>query len=134
MDKLRQVLQYKFWIVLVVALILPVVGWSMARSGMMQETETRTKTLDELEKKLSAGADDPNSDWQTGLQAINSVQKSQIREAWLALYEHQKQFMTWPRLVPDDPAKFEPHHLERYRVKYAEEIEKVRQTVKPIDD
>lgn len=134
MDKLKQVLAYKFWILLVVALILPVVGWAMSKSGLVKETEDRTKAITGVVGQLSAGPEDPNADWQKGLEQINNVQRSQVRDAWSVLYERQKQFMTWPRLIPDDPSKLEPFHLERYRVSYGEEIEKVRQIVRPLDE
>lgn len=137
MDKLKQVLKYQFWILLVVALIVPVVGWVMARSGLIQEAEARTKVLDGLSTNLKAGPEDPNGDWQRGVAEINKVQQDQVRQAWVTLYAQQQKRMTWPPKI--DPDKFDSavdqgEQLELYRVSYAPALEKVRQIVKPVDD
>ncbi|HTI50390.1 MAG TPA: hypothetical protein VL475_05545, partial [Planctomycetaceae bacterium] len=105
MDKLKQVLKYQFWILLGVALIVPVVGWVMARSGLIQEAEARTKVLDGLSTKLKAGPDDPNNDWQRGVAEINKLQQDQVRQAWETLYDQQQSRMIWPPKI--DPDKFD---------------------------
>ncbi len=134
MDKLKQVLKFQFWILLVVALILPLVGWSMARSGLISEAESRSKSLADAEKALSTNAEDPNKDWETGLEAINVEQAKQPKKAAKALYERQLPLMTWPTQMPNDPAKFQTKHQEYYRTAYRQFVENVRKVVKPYDD
>ena len=134
MDKLKQVQKYQFWILLTVALILPVVGWVMASSGLQAEAATRRKKLDDLVGSLKTDGSDPNKDWEQGLSAINQVQMGQRDLAWRALWEQQQELMVWPERITSDPAKMELRDQERYRVVYSKEVEKVRQIVKPIDD
>src|SRR5258708_23446505 len=134
MDKLKQVLKFQFWILLGIALILPLVGWTSARSGFIQEAEGRTKTLSDLEKSLVGKSDDPNKDWESGLELINFEQAKQPKIAAKYLYEKQLPLMTWPSKMPDDPGKFQTKHQEYYRTAYRKLIEGIRKIVNPYDD
>jgi hypothetical protein len=148
MDKLKEVLKYQFWILLGVALILPFVGWIMGTSGMMSEAAERTKKLTDLRSSLKAEGPDPNDTWANELSQINVDQEKQKDIAWRQLYELQKPKMEWPRVLKedtdwpadDDPDKMNNRHMELYRLAYrgkrggVNEIEKVRQIVKPIED
>lgn len=137
MDKLKEVLKYQFWILLAVALIAPLVGWVMARSGLIQEAEARTKVLTDISSKLKASPDDPNNDWQRGVTEVNKLQQNQVWQAWAMLYDQQQKRMTWPpRIDPDklDSNIDQGEQLELYRVSYAPALEKVRQIVKPVDE
>ncbi|HEY2251638.1 MAG TPA: hypothetical protein VGH74_11280, partial [Planctomycetaceae bacterium] len=141
MDKLKQVLQYQFWILLTVALILPIVGWSMATSGLESEAVARTTALDGLDKSLTASPTDPNKDWETGLELINKEQAVQPKIAAKVLYERQLPLMTWPAKMPNDPALFQTKHQEYYREIYRRGsggqrplIDEVRKIVNPYDE
>jgi hypothetical protein len=134
MDKLKQVQKYQFWILLGVALILPLVGWSMARSGFVTEVEARTKSLKELHGQLNQSAGDPNQEWKKGIEAINVDQGQQKSVAWRYLWERQAPLMTWPAKMPSDPEKIEPRHQEYWRTAYEKLVADVRLKVNPIDD
>ena len=41
MDKLKPLIVHKFWIILFIALLLPVIGWSMATGSLAKEIEER---------------------------------------------------------------------------------------------
>jgi hypothetical protein len=134
MDQLKKVLKFRFWILLGIALILPVVGWFMATSGLVSEAEGRTKSLKDLTDKLKVTTDDPNKDWETGLEAINVLQAEQPKFAQVELYKRQVPLMIWPPEMPNDPAKIQPKHQEFYRTGYAKLVEEVRKVVKPYDE
>jgi len=134
MDQLKQVLKFQFWILLGIALILPLVGWTMATSGLLSEAEGRTKALVDLDKSLVTDSNDPNKDWESGLEAINVEQAKQPKKAAKELYERQLPLMTWPPKMPNDPTKFQTNHQEYYRTAYRQFVEEVRKIVKPYDE
>ena len=131
MDKLKQVQKYQFWILLGLAVILPLVGWFVARSGMVAEAAERTKVLTTINESLKATREDPNATWERKLGEINTEQAKQKELAWRELYERQKPLMVWPANMVDDPTKILPQDQEVYRVSYQHELEKVRQRVVP---
>jgi hypothetical protein len=135
MDQLKQVLKYQFWILLGVALILPLVGWAMTSSGMQAEATARADVLKKLNDSLTAGPTDPNNEWTDGLTVINTEQEKQKDLAWRALHELQAPFHVWPANMPDDPAKIDTMHQDIYkRTGYISEIERIRKIVKPVDE
>jgi hypothetical protein len=135
MDQLKQVLKYQFWILLGVALLLPLVGWAMSTSGMQDETSKRSKELDGLDKSLTATPNDPNQEWTDGLTVVNREQEKQKDLAWRALFELQAPFHVWPAKMPDDPATINAMHLDIYSgTGYVSESERIRKIVKPVDE
>lgn len=134
MDQLKQVLKYQFWILLAVALILPVVGWFMSTSGLVTEAATRTGELKKKDDGLSVKPDDPNGDWANGLEQVNKEQEKQKAIAWKVVYDRQKELMTWPDFMPADLSHIEAWQQEKYRTSYRGELDKVRQIVKPFDE
>src|SRR5262245_6954376 len=115
MEKLRQFQKYQFWVLLGVALILPLVGWFMSSSALKAEADERAKKLKSLEEALAVRPDDPNETWGQKVAAINVDQEQQVMIAWRALYARQQPFMVWPKDLPDDPAKIENIHQDIYR-------------------
>src|SRR5262249_25250661 len=99
MDKLKAVLQYQFWILLGIAVIVPIVGWGYSRSGLVAEAAARTTELNDVNGKLTVTGTDPNSEWSRKLGEINKLQQAEVRRSWRTLYERQEKLMTWPREV-----------------------------------
>ncbi len=116
MEQLKKIQPYQFWILLAVALLLPVIGWFMTRGSMISAAEARKTALDDLFKKLPSGADNPNDTWTKGGKALNDQQAETVAATWQELYARQTQFMTWPEKV--DPVRASPQDLERYRQVY----------------
>ncbi|MBI3864593.1 MAG: hypothetical protein HY290_22145 [Planctomycetia bacterium] len=134
MDKLKQVQKYQFWILLGVALILPLVGWSIARSGFIGEVEERSKTLKGLNDQLVTSNNDPNAEWKKGIDVINVEQSKQKEIAWRTLWERQVPLMIWPPKMPGDPAKIQPVHQEYWRTTYRTLVTALRQKYNPYDE
>lgn len=132
MDKLKKFQPYQFWVLLAIAVILPLVGWFMARSGFVSQAQAQEDALKKLSDSLAFSTEDPNQDWEQKLNALNAVQEKQVRIAWEHLYNLQKQRMVWPKTVGQDPAKFELKEQNYYRNAYAAEVERVWRVLNPI--
>ncbi|HEY3969349.1 MAG TPA: hypothetical protein VGM05_32655 [Planctomycetaceae bacterium] len=134
MDKLKEVQKYQFWILLSVALILPLVGWQMAVSGLAKEAEDRSKALDTLNKSITTSPPDPNQEWKKGIEIINGEQSKQKLLAWRSLWERQAPLMVWPEKMPSDPDKITPSQQEYWRTAYRKFVTQVRLKANPYDD
>src|SRR5215831_2762762 len=135
MDKVKEVLKYQFWILLGIALILPLVGWFMSTSGLVSEAEARTKELIELDNSLKVGPEDPNSDWSNRLEEVNKEQEKQKLIAWREVYNRQKEMMTWPTATQiTDLSQIQDWQVSVYRQEYQNELKRVYKIVKPIED
>src|SRR5262245_43676513 len=135
MDKVKEILKYKFWILLGIAVIVPLVGWAMARSSLIAEAASRTQTLTELQKKLTANDQDPNTDWEAKVKQLNARQEAEKRRAWEAIYDRQKALMTWPANVDPERLRTRAGIRDRgvYRTAYNEEWKAVYRSADPID-
>jgi hypothetical protein len=134
MDKLKQVQKFQFWILLTVALILPLVGWSIAMSGLGPEIETRAKALKDLQGQLTVSPADPNDNWKKGLDVINEEQGKQRTLAWQELWQRQKKLMVWPSKMPADPEAITMLQQEYWRTAYPKFRDAVRAFVNPYDE
>jgi hypothetical protein len=138
MEQLKQIQKYQFWILLGVALILPLVAWSMTSSKMAAEASDRAKALDGLDKSLVTNANDPNDQFVKQVDGINADQSKQSDYAWRTLFERQLPFKVWPKDMPtdmaDDPSKIDAQHQQNYWEIYPKEMERVRKVADPYDD
>ena len=134
MDKLKKILVYQFWILLVVVLALPLVGWSMARTGYISEAASRKDLVEKAFTSIPSGTENPNDSWTNALEEMNKKQEGQVTRAWLAIWERQKPLMTWPAGMESDPAKATARDREVYRGVYRAEIEKTRNILRPLVD
>lgn len=66
MDQLKLVLEYKFWILAGVAILLPPIGWWAATDHLATETASRSKKIAEYDKRISDLKDVPNEKWIQG--------------------------------------------------------------------
>ncbi|MFM7160553.1 MAG: hypothetical protein ACKO3P_09285 [Planctomycetaceae bacterium] len=133
MDKLKQVLKYQFWILLGLAVLLPLVGWFLASSGLAKGYEEREKKLSARFNELKASVADPNADWENRLKQVNTVQELEARKVWVALWEAQQSLKTWPaKLSTNDPTKFTNADLGFYRKNYMQLREEVYTKLQPV--
>jgi len=135
MDKLKQVLKYQFWILLGLAVLLPLVGWFLASAGLAKGYEEREKKLSSRFNELKASVADPNADWENRLKQVNTVQELEARKVWVALWEAQQPLKTWPaKLSTNDPTKFTNADLGFYRKNYMQLREEVYEKLQPVVD
>lgn len=146
MDKLKPILTHKFWILLIVALALPVVGWWSATAALVADIDTRWSALDTALTGVPKGAGAPNEQWSTRLNEINETRRKQNELAETQLWESQQELMVWPRSVAERivgcPFRARPETVagvlayvpEAYKEAYRDEIRNLWLIVDPMVD
>jgi hypothetical protein len=134
---LKPILAHKFWIVFGVALLIPVIGWWLDTGSLKAEIKNRQDKINKAFTDSTVGSDVPNDSWEAALTKINTAQAAQKRASAQRLYDSQKILTVWPedvRPMMKDLAFRAPipqRALDIYRNTYFNEVERVRQTVKP---
>ncbi|QDT89130.1 hypothetical protein [Gimesia algae] len=96
MDKLKPLIVHKFWIILFIALLLPVIGWSMATGSLAKEIEERQSSIDQAFTDAQVPSNPPNQTWSTALKQINEEKRKYNAESTRYLWEKQKELFVWP--------------------------------------
>lgn len=143
MEQIKKILVHQFWILLGIALIVPIVGWYIGTGSLLAEATIRTKDLDTKFQALDGiiSANNPNDKWKLALSGVNAQQDAKIKDAWRLLWQRQVENMTWrPELFPEqaginpkDPLKATTKDLLDYRNTYEEERLKVFQLINPVE-
>ncbi len=137
MDKLKPLIVHKFWIILFIALLLPVVGWSMATGNLAKEIEDRTKAIDTAFTSAQLGPNPPNQTWASALADINKNKEKYIGQSNKELWEKQKEQFIWPPniqpLMKNAPYRGEISRVPRnlYRNAYKFEILRIHKLANP---
>lgn len=145
MDKLKPILAQKFWIFFGLVLILPVVGYFMAKGELAAQITTRWDSLEKTFKDIPPGTDCPNEQWLQGLTVLNDQQKLHNRLANEALWRVQKEKMRWPddiAAVMNKAEYFKAVSPEqggsdvpfKYPLTYLRQIRRLWEIVDPLDD
>lgn len=139
MDKLKPLITHKFWIILFIALILPVVGWSMATGSLAKEIDERKTAIDKAFTDAQVPPNTPNDTWSSALKEINKKKENYIGESNKFLWEKQKEMFVWPPeitpLMKDVPYRGEISRvaLNLYRSAYKFEIKRIHKVATPFD-
>jgi len=137
MDKLKPILVHKFWIILFIALLLPVVGWSMATGKLATEIEERKKAIDQAFTAAQVPSNPPNQTWSTALQQINKEKDYSIGLSWKKLWDKQQSLFVWPPditpLMKNTPYRGDISRVPRnlYRSAYKFEILRAHKLADP---
>lgn len=126
MDKLKPLIVHKFWIILFIALLLPVIGWSMATGSLAKEIEERKSSIDQAFTDAQVSPNPPNQTWSTALKQINEEKRKYNAESTKYLWEKQKELFVWPpdiaTLMTETPHRGEisikPRNLYRSAYKF----------------
>lgn len=142
MDKLKPILAYKFWILFVLTIILPPVGWWMTAGALATTIDTRIAAVDKAKKQIPKADGQPNPQWEKQLADLNKAQKDRVSDARYRLWQTQQQLMKWPPVI----AKYmgnvgfrqKPPELSvvlsvttLYKDAYAEEVQRLRRILEP---
>lgn len=141
MDKLKPIITHRFWILFVIALIMPTIGWWSATSTLIEDTEKKTKAVDQAFTE-SVVATAPNPSWTPTAEKLAKLQKARNAKAWRKLWDEQEQLMNWPDLmkqhVPRKPSgridffgEFRVEARTTYRNQYQDDVERVWLSAKP---
>jgi hypothetical protein len=103
MEQLKKAWVYRFWIVVGIVVIMPIVGFfvdtsSLAKNAKQQEDKLKSKKQ-QLEGALKGPH--PNEKWSAGVEVLKKSLSEQVDVAWVDLYERQAKIMTWPEAVRD---------------------------------
>ncbi|MCH9656674.1 MAG: hypothetical protein K0U86_22720 [Planctomycetes bacterium] len=137
MDKLKPIIVHKFWIILFIALLLPVVGWSMATGSLSKEIDERKSAIDKAFTDAQVPPNPPNQTWSTALQQINKEKDQYIGQSHKKLWENQKSLFIWPAniapLMKNTPYRGEISRVPKtqYRTAYRFEILRAHKLAKP---
>lgn len=154
MDKLQPIIRHHFWILFVIALILPPIAWSMTSGSLNEQTQARIDELDQTFGGVAQGTGAPNGDWSNAVTQLVNVRKESNRRAWNRLWDVQKTLQIWPSTVrpymekcpyrgtPADVPDADPAVAARvmaavpnlFRGDYEREIERVWRIPEPIDE
>ncbi|MBI1314460.1 hypothetical protein GC176_24470 [bacterium] len=151
MDKLQPIIKHHFWILFLLALILPPIAWSMTTGTLNEQTQTRVDDLDKTLSGVASGAGAPNDDWTKAATQLVNVRKESNRRAWNRLWDIQSELQIWPATVrpymvncpyrgtPADLPNISPTDAARvmatvpnlFRGDYEQEIERVWKIPEP---
>jgi hypothetical protein len=145
MDKLQPIIKHHFWIVFLIALMLPPIAWWMTTDELAAEISERTSSLDSTFTGIADGRDAANDDWASGVNQLIDVKTESNRLALDRLWKAQTDLMVWPSIVAEDMAKC-PYRGELddvrikqilpawYREGYEQDVRRVWHIPEPIDD
>lgn len=148
MDKLKPLLEHKFWFLYAFALILPPVGWWMSSGEMATTIDQRTASINSsfaTAKKTAGEQGIPNNRWTEAVKNINTQQQEHLTHTTYHLWEVQRNLMTWPQEVRQymeglpfrgEPEDRDSRLLARYLFAdtgYRAEIEELRELLDPFD-
>lgn len=137
MDKLKPILAHKFWIILFIALLLPVIGWSMATGSLAKEIDERKSAIDKAFTDAQVSPNPPNQTWSTALKEINKNKEKYIDQSHKYLWDKQKEEFVWPAdiapYMKDTPYRGEISRipLDHYRSAYKLEIMRIHKLANP---
>ncbi|QDT26853.1 hypothetical protein Enr10x_21640 [Gimesia panareensis] len=141
MDKLKPLITHKFWIILFIALILPVVGWSMATGSLAKEIDERKTAIDKAFTDAQIQPNPPNDTWSSALREINKQKENYIGTSKKFVWEKQKELFVWPPSIQAELDKQKTPYrgtinnvaLNLYRSAYKFEVMRAHKVVNPFD-
>lgn len=80
MDKLREILVYRFWMLLAIALIVPLVGWWIGSGDAASAISARKSEINAAYQAIPTG-ELINNTWIDGVKKINTEQQELIDAA-----------------------------------------------------
>lgn len=101
MEHLKLAWTYRFWIVLCVVVLMPIVSYFIDTKSLAKNAESRAGTLKSTVTALEAAAKgpNPNDKWVEAVSGLKESLSAQVDVAWVDLYTKQAAIMTWPESV-----------------------------------
>lgn len=145
MDKLQPIIKHHFWIVFLVALLLPPVAWWMTTGELAAEISDRTTSLDSTFSGIASGQNAPNQDWADGVNQLIAIRTQANQLALNRLWQAQTDLMVWPPVVAEymnacpyrgelDDVRMKQVLPAMYRDGYDSDVRRVWHIPEPIDD
>ncbi len=137
MNSSNPILVHKFWILLVLAIILPTVGYFMATGDYAKYIEDRRTALEASFNSVNVGANAANTEWVSHARALVEAEQKQMDAAQDALMTSQEKKRDWPSGVAsymvNVPQRGNIHRnaLEAYRSGYGRYLQSVESVLRP---
>ncbi len=140
MEQVMVAWRHRFWIVLGVAVLLPIVGYFADTRGLASNAQQRAAQIQNLRKELEQlkRGPNPNDHWVAAVKQLELQMRRDVDGAWEELYRRQLKFTVWPEgfepLASDPTPTGEPltRMLIRYKDAWQEEFAEIFRSVKPV--
>jgi hypothetical protein len=146
-EYLRLAIKYRFWIVVGVAALMPMIAYAVASGPINKEAEAKKGEIESADKdvKTYASGTVPNEPYKKAVEEKTEVLTDDVNKSWRKLYERQAPLLQWPKEVEAQfkewgknwPKGVAPTVINEtifaYVENYPREVEKVYQSVHPFD-
>ena len=145
MDKLQPIIKHHFWIVFLIAVLLPPIAWWMTTGDLAAEISERTSSLDSTFTGIANGQNAANEDWANGVNQLIAIRTQANRMALNRLWQAQTDLMVWPLVVAEymnvcpyrgelEDVRMKQVLPAMYRDGYERDVRRVWHIPEPIDD
>ncbi len=143
MEQLKVAWVYRFWIIVGIVVVMPIVSYFVDTRTLANNAASRANKLKSDVTSLEGAAKGPlpNEKWVEGVSSLKDVLSSQVDVAWEDLYKRQVDFKTWPAAVKEayvsagpkaDDTKFDPDVKIKYQELYPPQLTELFNIVKPV--
>jgi len=140
MEQVMLAWKYRFWIVLGVAVLLPIVGYFADTRSLASNAQQRAAQLQNLRKQLQQQkkGPNPNDEWAAAVKKLELDLRKDVDGAWEELYRRQLKFTVWPKgfePLADDPTptgEVLTRMLIRYKDAWEKQFNEIFRSVKPV--
>lgn len=109
MDQVKKilgvVLKYRFWLISLVIILLPLGGWFTTTSKLRTEFDTRKgaiKSKFDAVNQIASAANHPNQFSEAGMDEFVKLLSDDVTSAWRQKYQRQEEILVWPKELGDD--------------------------------
>lgn len=139
MDKLKPIIDQKFWIFLGLALIVPFVGWYLASNSYATGVDQRESDIKSSFDSVNLSGEIVNGSWVTAADEIVKEQEALLQKSQRQLWLVQSEGMDWPPTVTpfleDVPyeGQIPARAREFYSKTYHPQLAKMEQRLRPFN-
>lgn len=144
---LRQAIKHRFWIVVGISALLPMIGYALGSGPIKDKTKKETEKIKGAEKGVQAyrSGQIPNDQYKPLVDEKKDLLSKDVNASWKKLYQRQEPFLTWPENVKDKfqawgrewPKDVDPSVVHQtifdYVLAYRKYVEGVYKTCRPFD-
>ena len=145
MDKLQPIIKHHFWLVFLIAVLLPPIAWWVTTGELAAEISERTSSLDSTFSGIANGQNAANEDWANGVNQLIAIRTQANRMALNRLWQAQTDLMVWPPVVAEymnicpyrgelEDVRMKQVLPAMYRDGYERDVRRVWHIPEPIDD
>lgn len=137
MDKLKPILEQKFWILSGLCLILPITGWWLAAGSIAAAYDARKKSIDEAHNGIPSPG--PNKHWTEKVKDLNKEEDRKVKETEEFLLSKEAPLRSWPEALKEVIEKvpfgkeIDSRTRTEYRYVYEKELEDTTKILSPFN-